>query len=381
VKNRVNMMVVLFSLVISFLAAGCRSGSDTSGPIRIGQTVALTGERTSIGEYLAAGAKMAVDEINAAGGIKGRKVELIQEDSDDTNPAMVNAYNKVLSAKPVAILCNDVSTQNLAIAAIANKEKMPTFVGGTSPVLLQGNDWFFRFRPSDVLAAQASARFAVQTLGKKKVAIAHLTDDFGMAGRNFLTKYVTDFGGTVVSDESYNRLDRDFTAQLENIRKSGAEVIINWADTYTAATMMRQNKQLGINLPLIGSAAHGTPTTSKLAGEAAYGVYVVMDGVVAQVKDPKAEEWVKRFKQRYNKEPEFNATAAYDAIFLIKQAIENANGATDNESIKKGISAIRGYSGIANIFKYENNGEGPRQVVIAQIQANGPIVKEAVKTE
>lgn len=380
-NQRVIKTVALFSLAIGFFAAGCHSGSDTSGPIRIGQTVALTGERTSIGEYLAAGAKMAVDEINAAGGIKGRKVELIQEDSDDTNPAMINAYKKVLTTKPVAILCNDVSTQNLSIAPIANQEKMPTFVGGTSPILLQGNDWFFRFRPSDILAAQAAAKFAVQTLGKKKVAIAHLTDDFGMAGRDFLTRYVKEFGGTVVIDESYNRLDRDFAGQLEKIRKSGAEVIINWADTYTGATMMRQNKQLSVNLPVIGSAAHGTPTTNKLAGEAANGVYVVMDGVVTQVKDPKAEDWVKRFKQRYNKEPEFNATAAYDAIFLIKQAIENASGATDNESIKKGIFGIRGYAGIANTFTYGNNGEGPRQVVIAQIQENHPIVKETVKTE
>lgn len=381
--RKLSMLVILVMSVAGF--SGCAASTSNSaksggsGTIRIGQTVALTGERTTIGEYLSAGAKMAVDEINKSGGINGKKVELIQEDSASDNQSMVNAYNKLLNSNVVAILCNDVSTQNFAISALSNKSKMPTFVGGTNPNLLNGNDWFFRFRPSDEIAAQAAVKYAIQTLGKKKIAIAHLTDDFGKAGGALLKKYVEQFGGTIATEQSFNFGEKDMAAQLTNIKNSGAEVIIDWADTTTGATMMKQNKELGINLPFIGSAAHGTPTTIKLAGDAANGVYVVMDGQITQLTDAKSQDWVKKFKELYNKNPEFNSTGTYDAIYLLKKAIENANGATDNESIRKGIFAIRDYSGMANTFSYLDNGNGPSQVVICQTQNGAPVLKETIK--
>lgn len=379
-RKAAKFLSVVASMALLVSLSGCGSSDSASGksPIRIGQATALTSEYTVVGQYLSNGAKMAVDEINKAGGINGRQVQLIQEDSANTNPAAVNAINKLIdSDNVIAIMGPDLSTQGFAVAPIINKAKIPFFVQGTNAKLLDNNPWYFRLRPDDGLAAKAAAKFAVETLKKTKVAVTHDSDEFGVGGKEIIVKALQDLGATVVDIESYNSNDKDLAAQLTNIKNKGAEAIIDWGHPSQSATLQRQNKQLGINLPIIGSPGMAMPATIQLAGEASNGTYVVVDGVPTQSQDPKAQEFTKKYREIYKADPDFHASAAYDGIYILKQAIEKA-GSTDPEALRKAILSIKDYQGAANTFTF-NDGNGAHQVVVVQLQNGVPQIKQTIK--
>ena len=386
-KNNILKMTLLALVLFAIALSGCGKSSTPAAapaadksPIRVGQATALTSEYTVVGQYLVNGLKMAVDEINAAGGINGRKIELIKEDSANTNPAAVNAINKLIdSHKVVAIMGPDLSTQDFAVAPIINKAKMPFFVEGTNAKLLVNNPWFFRLRPDDGLAARAAAKFAVTTLKKTKVGVVHDTDEYGVGGKDIIVEAIKSFGGTVVLVESYNSNDKDLVAQLTNLKKAGAEVIIDWGHPSQSATMQRQNKQLGINLPLIGSPGYSMPATVQLAGDSSNGSYAVIDGLSTKSPDPQVQAWVKKYQELYKSDPEYHATASYDGMYLLKMAIEKA-GSTDAEAIRKAMLTIKDYKGVANTFTFKD-GNGAHQVVIAQMKDGKPEFIQNVTVE
>lgn len=378
--TKILSVIASAALLVSLSGCGSTDTASGKGPIRIGQATALTSEYTVVGQYLSNGAKMAVEEINKAGGIKGQQLQLVQEDSANTNPAAVNAINKLIdSDNVIAIMGPDLSTQDFAVAPIINKAKIPFFVQGTNAKLLDNNTTFFRLRPDDGLAAKAAARFAVETLKKSKIAVTHDSDEFGVGGKELIVKALKDLGATVVDVESYNSNDKDLTAQLTNIKNKGAEAIIDWGHPSQSATIQRQNKQLGINLPIVGSPGMAMPATIQLAGDSANGTYVVVDGVPTQSQDPKVQEFVKKYKELYKADPDFHASAAYDGIYLLKQAIEKA-GSTDPDALKKAILSIKDYQGVANNFTFKD-GNGAHQIAIVQIQNGVPQVKQTIKLD
>lgn len=374
-RNTLKMLSLISALFLVLSLSGCGAGATSSSsggsgdksPIRIGEATALTSEYTVVGQYLSNGTKMAVDEINKAGGINGRQIQLIQEDSANTNPAAVNAVNKLIdSDNVIAIMGPDLSTQNFAVAPIVNKAKIPFFVEGTNAKLLVDNPWFFRLRPDDSLAAKTAATFAIQNLKLTKVGITHDSDEFGVGGKDIIEKTVKDLGGTVVDIESYNSNDKDLAAQLTNIKNKGAQVIIDWGHPSQSATLQRQNKQLAINLPIIGSPGMGMPATIQLAGDAANGNYIVGDPVPALDKAQKTQDWVKKYKELYKADPDFHAAGSYDGVYLLKAAIEKA-GSTDAAAIQKAILQIKDFPGMGNNYTF-TDGNGAHMVMVTQIE-------------
>lgn len=364
----------------SSAASGTASGAASKTPIRIGQATALTTEYVMTGQYLSNGAKMAVDEINANGGILGRKVELVQEDAQNTNPAMVNAVNKLVSSdNVVAILGPDLSTQNFAAAPIINKAKIPMLVQGTSVTLLDNNPWYFRLRPDDSIAAKVAVKYALETLKLKNIAIAHDTDEFGVGGMKLVQAAAKDLGANIVANESFNSNDKDLSAQLTNIKNKGAQAIIIWGHGPQQATMMRQNVQLGINLPIIGSASMAMPSTLQLAGDTSNNMYAVVDSAPTLSTDPKTKEFVANYRKLYKADPDFHAPATYDGVYLLKMAIEKA-GSTDPAAIRKALLTIQNYHGASNDFTFKD-GNGVHQCVVVQFKNGSTVLKETVKLD
>jgi branched-chain amino acid transport system substrate-binding protein len=153
-------------------------------------------------------------------------------------------------------------------------------------------------------------------------------------------------------------------------------VIIDWGHPSQSATLQRQNKALGINLPVIGSPGYSMPATLQLAGESTDGSYAVVDGIPTQNPDPKAKEWCKKYRDLFKADPDFHASADYDGVYMLKMAIEKA-GSTDPEVVRKAMLTIRDYQGIANKFTFKDN-NGPHSVVIVQLKKSGPM--EVIQT-
>ncbi|MEO6021623.1 MAG: ABC transporter substrate-binding protein, partial [Burkholderiales bacterium] len=182
-------------------------------PIKIGFVNEITGPQAEAGQYTLNGAKLALEEINKAGGVLGRPLELRIEDNQSTNPATVLAFSKLYGEKDIAAIVGPIrSTQIQAASPTIAKGGVPTMIGGTDPSLTTVNNrWLFRLRPNDLFSAKVIADFGVNTLKLKKWAIIHSTDAFGTGGKNVLMAELKALGVTPVLVQGYTNNSQDFT--------------------------------------------------------------------------------------------------------------------------------------------------------------------------
>ena len=275
-RRSVNMGLAA-GLATSPFSLIARAGGDT---IKIGMVASVTGPGADSGKYAVTGAKIALDRVNKSGGALGKQVELLIEDDQTTNPGAVLAFSK-LAAQPdiVAFLGQIRSTQTHAMAPDILATGKPVCFGGTDPALTKmGNPWLIRFRPNDTYSARVIATYGVGTIGKKNWAIVHSTDAFGTSGFKALSAALDKIGAKVATDQGYPNLSQDFTPIALTIKSSGADIIGSYF-TFESdlAILARQLRQLGVNVPWVGSPSMVAAGALKLAGPAIWGTYAVAD--------------------------------------------------------------------------------------------------------
>src|SRR5271167_4594328 len=350
---------VNLGLVASLAApAFSRSARADAATIKIGMVLPMTGPAADSGKYALAGAKIALERVNKAGGVLGKQVELITEDDQTTNPGAVLAFSK-LAAQPdiVAFLGSIRSTQNHAIAPDILKTGKPVCFGGTDPALTKmGNPWLIRFRPNDSYSSRAIASYGVETLGKKNWAIVHSTDAFGTSGFKALAASLEKLDAKVALDQGYPNQSQDFTPVVLAVKSSGADVIASYtAFDNDIAIFARQLRQLAVTLPWVGSAGIATAGAVKLAGPALWGTYGIADYAVDS--SPEAKEFAKLYSAVSNAPPDLYSAWTYDAIGVLSAAINKA-GSTEPDKIRAAILSTKGYKGAEGEYNFDQFGDG-----------------------
>jgi len=342
----------------TFIALLAATSAPAAEPIKIGVVNMLTGPFAEGGSFQVNGLQLALEDINKAGGILGRPVELRTEDNQSTNPGTVLAFSK-LSTDPAikAIVGPIASTQIQAASPAIAKAGIPTMIGGTDPSLTRvNNKWVFRARPNDLYSSKVIADFGVNTLKLKKWAIVHATDAFGQGGAKALTEALQALGVTPILDQGYTSNAQDFAPIVLAVKKSGAEVLGTYMTVPAdQAIFAKQLKQLGVNIQWVGSPTTVAVTTRNLAGEALYGSYAAVD-FNADANDA-AREFTKRYKERYGIYPDNFASWSYDALNILALAMNNAKS-TEPEAIRKAILAIKGYKGLEGTYEFDARGDG-----------------------
>jgi len=343
---------------IFIVSLAVTASAPAAEPIKIGVVNMLTGPFAEGGSFQVNGLQLALEDINKAGGILGRPVELRTEDNQSTNPGTVLAFSK-LSTDPAikAIVGPIASTQIQAASPAIAKAGIPTMIGGTDPSLTRvNNKWVFRARPNDLYSSKVIADFGVNTLKLKKWAIVHATDAFGQGGAKALTEALQSLGVTPILDQGYTSNAQDFAPIVLAVKKSGAEVLGTYMTVPAdQAIFAKQLKQLGVNIQWVGSPTTVAVTTRNLAGEALYGSYAAVD-FNADANDA-AREFTKRYKERYGIYPDNFASWAYDALNILALAMNNAKS-TEPEAIRKAILAIKGYKGLEGTYEFDSRGDG-----------------------
>jgi branched-chain amino acid transport system substrate-binding protein len=343
--------------------AGCVLGCAlalpvlAADPIRVGLVDELTGPQAEAGVLTMKGTRLAIDEINAAGGVMGRHIELVVEDNASTNPGTVLAYSKLIGQGNISAVIGPLrSTQVQAASPTIAAAKVPAFIGGSDPSLTRvNNPWIFRIRPNDLFSSKVMAEYAVKVLKGKKIAIIHSTDTFGSGGKNALVEALKALGAEPVTIQGYTNNSQDFTAIVLAIKKSGADVLTSYmTNAPDVGIFAKQLRQLGLNQPWIGSASLATDTALKLAGEALWGTFTVSDFVIEANDESKA--YAKKFRAAHGAEPDLFSAWAYGAVYLIKHAIETAKS-TDAEAMRKALLATRGFKGVEGTYNFEPNGD------------------------
>ncbi len=355
------MVVGIFTMLLALpvLAAAGES-------LSIGAAAPLTGARALLGRNMRQGILLAVDEINAAGGVLGRPLQVVFEDDQGDNPnAAINAVNRLIHVDKVPLMMGPHYTvAQLATQKLYGEAKVISVTGASGvPVTAQGNPYVFRVRASDNLVSKALIAYAKDTLKTDKIAIHYINDDFGKAGMERVVKGMTELNLKPVAVESHNAGDKDFTAQLAKIGQAGAQVMVMWSHDTESALVVRQARQLYPQLKIIGTTSLSEPSFLKLAGDAADGVVSAND-FVPSVPNERVQAFVKKYQGKYNMLPEIWAAAYYDATQLSARAIIAA-GSTDPDKIRQGFLGLR-YTGVLADFRFEQNGDGNHQIHIVE---------------
>jgi len=335
-----------------------RSSFAQGATVKIGMVVPITGAAAESGSFAQTGAKIALEQVNKAGGVLGKPLELVFEDDQTTNPGAVLAFSKLASQPDIVAFIGSIrSTQMHAMAPDMLKIGKPVGFGGTDPNLTKlGNPWLFRFRPNDSYSGKVIAQYGTKELGKKKWAIVHSTDAFGTAGAKALEDSLPDNGATLALKQGYANQSQDFTPVVLAVRQSGAEVLGTYFTFETdLGIFARQLRQLGVNIPWVGSPSIVNVSALKLAGPALYNTYGVAD--YAEDSSEASKAFGKAYRDVRKVAPDNQSSWTFDAVTCLALAMNKA-GSTEPEKVRQAMLAIRGHKGAEGEYNFDKNGDG-----------------------
>lgn len=345
---------LLFLAVLLILATGT---SFAAPPIKIGALFSVTGPASFLGEPERNTAQMVVDQINAAGGIKGIKLELVAYDTQGDATKAVQAATRLVKEGVVAIIGPSTTGDSMAVIPIVEKAKIPLIscaagIKITEPV----KPWIFKTAQNDYLAV---AKIYENLVKRKltKVALLTVSDSFGSSGREQLKALASKYGIKILSDDTYGPKDTDMTPQLTKIRAGEAQAVICWGTNPGPALVARNAHQLGLKIPLYMSHGVSSKKFIGLAGDASEGIILPSGRVLVADLLPKSDRqkksllaFVQQYQKRYKAEGDHFGGHAWDAMMLVKGAIERG-GATP-AGIRAQLEKTRNFAGIGGIFNY-----------------------------
>jgi branched-chain amino acid transport system substrate-binding protein len=332
-------------------AAACPS------PIPIGLTTALTGNLALLGIQARNGAEFAVDEINAAGGIAGKKVALTTEDTGASSTDALNVMNRIIEGKPLIILGSMISPHVFAQTEVVTKSEIPFVVGATNAkVTSQGSKWLFRTHVHDGQLADLIPEYLVKSLGKTKPGIMAVADDYGLGASKGIQASLAKLNVSPVAVTSYAPSDKDMSAQLLEIKDKGADSLVLFGRPADVTLVIKQMSDLGIKLTTIGNTSIVAQTTlNNLSAAEADGGYAI-GGMIPQTStDPKIMDWAKRVQDKY-KIPADNFTVSYyDTVYMLKSIIEKAG--CDKPAIRDALAATKDWKGMLISYQADEKGD------------------------
>lgn len=374
-RNRVLALLVVL-VMIGSITAGC----GESNTIKIGTIQSISGQVSTYGIQTRDAIKMAVEEINAEGGVLGKQIELIVEDDEASPDKTTNAFKKLVAKdKVVAVIGALISKCTLAITQEAQAKKVvlitPT---STNDTVTEAGDYVFMSCYNDSFQGQVGAQFASETLKAKNAAILYdITNDYSKGlTENFKAKFEA-MGGVIVAAESYSSGDKDFNAQLTKIKAAKPDILFIPDYYNTVSLIVKQVKSQGINIKLLG--ADGWDEITNNAGDEVLGSFYC-NHYSPLSDDPDVQSFVKKYTEKYKITPNALAALGYDATYILLDAIERA-GSTDPETIKAALMETDGKFVTGNI-RFNEQRRPIKSAVMLKIvkDANGKLATEYAGT-
>ena len=356
-------------LVIALAGAGCTKSAPPDDEIRIGQFGSLTGSEATFGQATDRGIRLAIAERNAAGGIHGKKIVLLTEDDQGKAEDTVTLVKKLISrGRVVALLGEVASTRSLAAASIAQNLRVPMISpSSTSPEVTKDKDFIFGTCFLDPVQGPILARFAAKDLKLKRVAILRDTkSDYSLGLSKFFTETFTQLGGEVVATVDYASNDPDFKAQLTKIRGLNPQGLFVPGYYNDLGPIVRQAKELGLKVTLLGGDGWGNPKLLELAKGAAEGAYFT-NFYSAENPSPSTRKYLAAFRARYGFESDPLAAAGYDAAGILLTAIARAKDPTP-DAVREQIAQVRNFAGATGMISINAGGNADRDVFVVQIR-------------
>ncbi len=348
--------------------------TQTQGSYKIGVMLPLTGDGAAYGLPIQRAVKISIDEINAKGGVNGKKLEPIYEDSK-CNPKDGNAAaQKLINVDKVKVIIGGAcSGETLGAAPITEANKVILFSpSATSPDITKAGDFVFRDAPSDAYAGVVSSNYVYNDLNAKKAAVISESTDYAQGLRRVFKENFAKSGGEIVADETYNPEDTDFRTQVTKVKAASPDVVYLVPQAPAKGILLiKQLKEAGV-------------TTQLLTAEVLVGRNVIkenaadMEGLIGieqkfDEKNPKAASLLAKYKQQSGEEAPFPGymSGVYDIVYLLADAITK-NG-YDSEKIRDYLYAVKDYDGAVGKITLDQNGDAVLDYTIEQVK-NGQLV-------
>ncbi|MBW1996265.1 MAG: ABC transporter substrate-binding protein, partial [Deltaproteobacteria bacterium] len=358
-------------------------------PIKIAGIFALTGRAAHIGTAQRDAVIIAIDEANEAGGVNGRRLELVMADTESSPTKAVMALKKVLESEDVVAIIGPTTTGTaMAMRGFIEKAKIPAFMHSGGDVILQAPlnrkdpkslpRWTFK---SPYRAAHAMGKICQYAAKKgiKKIGFLYSNEGFGKDGLKNVKVQAPRYGIKIISQEAFEPKDVDMTAQLTRINAKGVDAIIAWTVGPPMGIIPKNAKQLGIQVPLFECHGAGDPIFWKVAGEAGEGVMMPSTKIVvadqlpdSDIQKKKLLSYIEAYRKRFNREPGTMVAYGADAAYIVVEAIKKVG--PDRAKIRDAIENTRGYvglSGIYNLSADDHNGLSMKDIVMIKATGGG----------
>jgi len=352
----------------------------------VGVVNPLTGSHAAYGARVINAIKIAVDEINNAGGIdmNGDKVliEVISEDNEGVPSASVAAMNKLVFRDKISVAISGALTPvTMADMQVTREAKIPQLSAGAAGIMLtqQGNEYIFRVTGSDLNFTSAIIKYLADNFDAKKIGILCEQGDYGEGGAVLLTSNAEKLGLEVVTREIYQKGDKDFKAQLSRIKSKGAEALINWGLYSEAARIAIQMKEMGWEVPLFGGSGYSNIILIELAGDAIEGACFPTSFTNVDPR-PEVQQFVKKYEESFHETPDLNSGHAYDCIYIIADAVKRANS-LEPQDLRDAIAATKNFPGVSGEITFTETGDCLKEILICTIEKGEFIVLDTVKPE
>lgn len=352
--------------IVVCLYGGLAAGGEI---IHIGGLAAL---QYGNGKSMNTGAQLAVDEINASGGVLGANFDITWYDSEHS-PAIGRTQTQrlIFNDKVQYIIGCHASTVVLAIEKlVAENNVLNLAMGSAQAVTKLNNPWVVRVRENDFLTTDVIANYMIETKKHDKIACIYQSDQYGMGGRDNLIDVLKKRNLSLVASEAHNIQDKDFSSQLLSVKKSGATAVVMISGT-PLAIMVKQARQLIPEVEIYATATAATGPFIQVASDAAKGIYGVST-YIGDNPNPNVQKFVKAYTAKYNEPPQdFFAALSYDAVYMIRQAMLNAGTTSDRVKIRDAFKSIKDYNGATGLdYRGAPNGEMVHELLLFTYDQN-----------
>lgn len=366
------LLFVMSLLLLFVVSCGGKKAAD-SNVIKIGVIAPLTGDVAQYGVAVKNGVQLKVDELNAAGGINGKKIELVVADSKGESQEAVNIFKKMVSQDKVNLVIGEViSSASIAVSELAQKAKVPMITAsGTALDITKGKDYVFRTTFTDPFQGTAVAKYA-KTKGIKKIAVlTNTSSDYSLGLAEAFKKQATQDGITIV-EEKYTKDDKDFKSILTKIKGQNPEALYIPDYYNTNGLIATQANELGFKIPYLGG--DGWDGIQTNFGKVAEGT-IFSSQFAPDDTDPTVVKFIKDYKAKFNSNPLVFAALGYDTVTVVENAIKNSKDLS-GESIRTAMAATKGLPLVTGTFQFDADRNPNKKVTFIEVKGGKLTLKE-----
>ena len=365
--------LLALSALLGTLGTGCNKKS--SDVIKVGEFASLTGKEATFGTSSHEGTVLAVEEINAAGGVLGKKIELLTEDNLSKAGESATVVSKLIDRDGVVAILGEVaSSRSLEAAYICQQSKIPMISpSSTNPKVTETGDYIFRVCFIDPFQGTVMANFASKTLKAKKVAVfTDVKSDYSKGLAKYFKEGFRKSGGEISVELDFNGGDKDFKAQLTAIKAAAPDAVFVPGYYTDAALICIQAKQLGLNVPLFGGDGWEAEDLIKIGKDAVEGNYFSTH-YHPEVSSPKSKQFVENYRKRFKnqdgspKSPDAMAALGYDSAMILAEAMKRA-ATTDGAKVRDALAAMKDFEGATGKTTINEKRDASKPAVILQVK-------------